>query len=179
MDCRPAMRITRLTTIARTGRLTNRSVIRILTVLRLRGRLVGRLNLVVDQNGSAVAKLKYAGSDDLFLWLDPRKNRDLIAPRRPELHKLLAHSAVDPAVRILEVLDDNDGFPISRVAHGRSGQRHGCPACAQQHFRLNEHSGPQLSGWIGQRRLDLNVSSRRVDDGIDCRDAPGERSAGR
>src|SRR4029077_4131954 len=73
IDCRPAMRITRLTTIARTGRLTNRSVKRIfLAVLRLRRRLVRRLNLVVDENGCAVAKLEHARGNDLFLRLDAR-----------------------------------------------------------------------------------------------------------
>src|SRR5215467_12902507 len=77
MDCSPAMRIIRLTTIARTGRLTNRSVSFILAVLRFRSPLVIRLNLVVDENGSAVAKLKDAGSHDLFPQLDTGEHSDL------------------------------------------------------------------------------------------------------
>src|SRR6478672_975576 len=92
--CSPAMRITRLTTIARTGRLTNRSVNRILAVLRLWSRLVSRLNLIVDENGRAIAELEDARSDDLVLRLDTREDCDLIAARGPELHKLLAHTAV-------------------------------------------------------------------------------------
>src|SRR5262245_18413023 len=70
MDCTPAIRITRLTTIARTGRLTNRSVKRISIVLWLRRRLVLRLNLVIDDNRRSVAELKGAGRDDLFRRLD-------------------------------------------------------------------------------------------------------------
>src|SRR5213083_1994764 len=125
MDCRPAMRITRLTTIARTGRLTKRSVNRILTVLWLGCRLVGRLNLIVDENRSAVAKLEDTGGDDLFLRLDPRQNRDLIAARGSELHELLADAAVRLAIRTFELFNDEYGIPIRRVADrgGRQGHR--------------------------------------------------------
>src|SRR5215510_1294579 len=70
IDCSPAMRITRLTTIARTGRLTKRSVRRILTVLRLWRGLVCRLNLVVDENGCTVAKLEDTGTDHFFSSFD-------------------------------------------------------------------------------------------------------------
>src|SRR3989442_14131722 len=66
MDCRPAIRMTRLTTIARTGRLTKTSVMRILTVLRLRRRLIARLNFVIDDNGRAIPKLEHARTDNLF-----------------------------------------------------------------------------------------------------------------
>src|SRR5215813_8899375 len=72
MDCSPAMRITRLTTIERTGRLTNKSVKRISTVLRLRSRFVFRLNLVVDENRRTIAQLEDTGGHDFFLCLDPR-----------------------------------------------------------------------------------------------------------
>src|SRR5215469_8487328 len=68
--CRPAIRITRLTTIARTGRLTNRSVMRISVVLWFWRGFVGGLNLVVDENGHAVPKFEDAGSDDLFIRLE-------------------------------------------------------------------------------------------------------------
>src|SRR5438876_10188896 len=83
MACSPAIRMTRLTTIARTGRLTKRSVNFIWSpfplssrakrgispsfarcasaVLRLRGRVVGRLNLVVHDDGRAVAELEDPG----------------------------------------------------------------------------------------------------------------------
>src|SRR6185436_8597593 len=70
IDCSPAIRITRLTTIARTGRLTKRSVTRISALLRLRRRLVRRLNLVIDLNGRSVPKLEDTGSHDLFPGLE-------------------------------------------------------------------------------------------------------------
>src|SRR5215510_8810633 len=70
MDCKPAIRITRLTTMARTGRLTNKSVKRILTFLWFRCRLVSRLDLVVDLNCCAVAKFENAGGHYFFLRLD-------------------------------------------------------------------------------------------------------------
>src|SRR5262249_25124044 len=128
MDCRPAIRITRLTTIARTGRLTNRSVNRILAVLRLRRLLVIRLNLVVDENGSAVAKFKDSGSHDLFTRLDTGKYRDLIAAGGSQLDKLLAHTAVRVPVRIFKVFDDEYGIPVGRVADRGCRHGHGQPA---------------------------------------------------
>src|SRR4030095_26553 len=85
IDCKPAIRITRLTTIERTGRLTKRSVNRMSIVLGLRRQLVGRLNLVVDENGGAIPQLEYAGSHDLLLRFYTGKNRDLISARRSEL----------------------------------------------------------------------------------------------
>src|SRR5207249_1242548 len=170
------MRMTRLTTIARTGRLTKRSVRRILTLLRLRGRLVAGLDLVVNQNGYTVAQLEHTGTDDFFARLQARQDRDLIAARGPELHKLLAHAAVRLTVRIFEVFDDEYRISVGRVADRGGRQRHGRMARAQQNVRLNEHSGSQPPVWVGQCGLDLNVSSRLIDDRIDGRDLSRERN---
>src|SRR5262249_43939211 len=104
--CTPAIRITRLTTIARTGRLTNRSVNRILAFLRLGSRLVLRLNFIVDDNGSAVPKLEGARRHDLFFGFDAGQHGNLIASRRTELHKLLAYAAIGSAFRIFEIFND-------------------------------------------------------------------------
>src|SRR5215831_3720334 len=60
IDCSPAIRITRLTTMARTGRRMKRSVSFISAVLGLGGGVVGGLDLVVDQHGGAVAELEDA-----------------------------------------------------------------------------------------------------------------------
>src|SRR5215831_17765412 len=108
IDCRPAMRMTRLTTIARTGRFTNKSVMRISAVLRLRSPLVGRLILVVDENRCAVAKLEYARRDYLLLRLDTREDRNLITARGANSYKLLAHPAVCLTIWLFEVLDNED-----------------------------------------------------------------------
>src|ERR1051326_1406317 len=94
IDCRPAIRITRLTTIARTGRLTKRSVMRILAVLRLRSLLIARLNLIVDENGCSVAQLENAGGHDLISPLEAGDHCDLVAARGPQLDKLLTYAPV-------------------------------------------------------------------------------------
>src|SRR6185295_7148149 len=75
MACKPAIRTTRLTTIARTGRLTKRSVnllfihrpfywsaVRLPSsvVVGLGSRIVAGLDLVVDADGGAVAQLERA-----------------------------------------------------------------------------------------------------------------------
>src|SRR5262249_10613079 len=82
IDCSPAMRITRLTTIARTGRLTKRSVRRILIVLGLWRGFVARLDFVVHENGGTIAKLEGTGTDHLFSALDSGEDGDLITARR-------------------------------------------------------------------------------------------------
>src|SRR6185295_10565159 len=50
MACRPAIRMTTLTTMARTGRLTKRSVMRISVVLGPRRGVVGGLDVVVHRH---------------------------------------------------------------------------------------------------------------------------------
>src|SRR5712692_903900 len=73
IDCRPAIRITRLTTIERTGRLTNRSVNFIrypLIVFGLGSRIVFRLDLVVDRHRRAVAQLEGAGGYNFITCID-------------------------------------------------------------------------------------------------------------
>src|ERR671915_25353 len=63
-DCSPARRITRLTTIARTGRLTKRSVNRIgcsSVVFRAGRRIVAGLHRVVDEDRDPVPQLEHAG----------------------------------------------------------------------------------------------------------------------
>src|SRR5687768_9202778 len=104
MACSPAMRMTRLTTMASTGRLMNRSVnfiklSRLLSpdrsvVFRLGSAIVGRLDRVLDADGGAVAQLEDAGADDLGPGLHAREHRDLVSHRAAQLHHLLARAAV-------------------------------------------------------------------------------------
>src|SRR5688572_4899641 len=122
IDCSPAMRMTRLTTIARTGRLTNKSVMRMClflsdspkglchlianclrwhralalssVVFRFRRRVVARLDLVVHEDGAAIAQLEHARRHDLIAWLPSGYHADLVTARSFELHKLVAHSAI-------------------------------------------------------------------------------------
>src|SRR6187431_345361 len=60
IDCRPAIRMTRLTTIARTGRRTNRSVNFMLTVLGIRRGVVFGHDLVIDLHRHAVSQLEHS-----------------------------------------------------------------------------------------------------------------------
>src|SRR5512138_2637552 len=122
MDCKPAMRMTRLTTIDSTGRLTNRSVKRILAVLRFRRSLVGGLNLVVDGNRCTVAQLEDTGSHNFFAALHAGKNGDLIPTRRTDLHELLAHAAILLPFRIFQRSNNEHRVTIRRIAH--RGRRH-------------------------------------------------------
>src|SRR5512139_2511109 len=64
--CRPAIRITTLTTIASTGRRTKRSVSFTSPLLRARRRLVGGLHLVVHLHRRPAAELEHPGGHHLL-----------------------------------------------------------------------------------------------------------------
>src|SRR6187431_1812598 len=92
MACSPAMRITRLTTRARTGRLTKRSVNFkgfASVVFRLGRGLVRGLGLVAHEHGGPRAQLERARSHDFVADLESGEDRDLVAARAAELHELL------------------------------------------------------------------------------------------
>src|SRR5689334_2313737 len=81
--CSPAMRMTRLTTIATIGRRMKRSVKRMevrprsrLAVGRPRQLFSGRRERVVDEHGHAVLELEGSVADDLFSRLEARDHRD-------------------------------------------------------------------------------------------------------
>src|SRR5438132_2891569 len=117
IDCNPAMRITRLTTIASTGRFMKRSVSFIchpeprrrrgipylLAVLWFGGRVVPRLNRVVDRHRGARTEFEDARSHDLFPRLDAADHSDLIATRAAEFHELLANTSIALAIRAFDV----------------------------------------------------------------------------
>src|SRR5687767_10801645 len=96
MDCSPAMRMTRLTTMARTGRLTKMSVsfMTASVVLRLRRRVVGGLDGVVHVHGRAVPELEDARGHDLLARLHTGGHRHLVATAARQLDELLAHALV-------------------------------------------------------------------------------------
>src|SRR5688572_32734652 len=93
IDCSPAMRMTRLTTIARTGRLTKRSVnfIRsvrlwpdlLLVVFGFRRRVIGWLHFVVHEHRGRVAELEHSGGHNLVACLHTRDHSYLIAAHPP------------------------------------------------------------------------------------------------
>src|SRR3954471_8226125 len=80
---RPSTMMSRLTTIARTGRRMKRSVNFMgLFFLRRRRRVVGRLDLVVDGDRRAVLELDLAAGDDFIALLDAAEDGDLVPARR-------------------------------------------------------------------------------------------------
>src|SRR5215471_1640803 len=87
IDWRPAIRMTRLTTSASTGRRMNRSVHFISAVLRLRRRIAAGLGLIVHEHRRSVAQLEHARGDDLLAGLHAREDRDQIAARIADLHE--------------------------------------------------------------------------------------------
>src|ERR1700675_2677670 len=120
IDCRPAIRITRLTTIANTGRLIKRSVNFIgsprLAVLRPGGRIVFRLNFVVDRNGGTIAQLENAGADYFVAFVHARDDRNLVTARTVDLYELLPHAAVGLPLRTLQIGDDVNRVAIRCIA---------------------------------------------------------------
>src|SRR5258708_13258442 len=94
MDCRPAMRMTRLTTTARTGRLTKRSVNFTSVVLGLGCRVVGRPHLVIHVHGGPVAQLEHAGGRHFLARAEAGEDGHLVPAGDPELHYLLPDAPV-------------------------------------------------------------------------------------
>src|SRR5262245_36467743 len=164
-DQSPAIRITRLTTTARTGRRTKTSVKRMAlasVVLGLRVRLVRGLHLVVDPDGGAAAKLEGPRAHDLGPGRDARQHGDLVAARRPQLHELLRDGLHRLATRSFAVGNDVDRVAVGRVADRRGRQHYDGRLLAGRHARLDEHPGTQLALRVRERRLHLHVAGRRV-----------------
>src|SRR3954454_3521871 len=83
IDCRPAIRMTRLTTIASTGRLTKRSV-NFMTCVRLLifgfgCGAVGRLHLVVHLDGDTIPQFEHSRGHYFLAGVQTRHDRDLIS----------------------------------------------------------------------------------------------------
>src|SRR6185503_11221271 len=166
MACSPAMRITRLTTRARTGRLTKRSVNFkgfASVVFRLGGGLVPRLRLVPHEHGRARAQLEGARSHDLVAGLEPGEDGDLVAARASQLHELLLHALVVLAPGTVEVAHDEHGVSVGRVADRGRGQRD---------HRLHERAWSQAAAGVGQGRLHFDVAGGLAHHGVNRGDAP-------
>src|ERR1019366_3658074 len=88
---KPAMTITRLTTIARTGRRTKMSVsfMIALPIVRVRRELRVDLDLVVHGDGRPVSKLEGARADDVLPGRDAVDDRHEVAPGGADAHELL------------------------------------------------------------------------------------------
>src|SRR6266542_2693902 len=184
--CRPAIRITRLTTTARTGRRTKRSVnfmfAALLAVFGFRSRVVAGLRLVVDLDGGAVAELEDARGHDFLPLLEAGGDRDLVSARGAELDDLLTHAAIDLAVGLLQVRHDEDGVAVRRVVDRGGRERDDRLARRQKDLCVHEHAGLQLPLRVRERGLDLDVAGRLVHDRVERGDRScehrGRRAAG-
>src|SRR5262249_14652106 len=171
----PAIKMTRLTTTASTGRRMNRSVNFILAILRLGSRVVAGLRLVVDLDSRPVSQLENSRRDDFLPGLHTRHHRDLVAAGGSDADELLFDPAVGFAVGSLHVLYDKNRISVGGVVDRGSGERHDRLARAQEDFRLDEHTGPELALRVSERRLNLHVAGRLVDDRVEGSHFPGER----
>src|SRR5262245_48839245 len=171
----PAIKMTRLTTTASTGRRMNRSVNFILAILWLGSRVVAGLRLVVDLDRRPVAELEDSRGDHFLSGLYSRQHRDLVAAARSDSDELLFDAAVAFAVGSLHVLDEEDRISVGGVVDRGSGQGDDRLARAQDHLCLDEHSGPEPGLRIGERRLNLDVAGRLVDDRVEGGHLSSER----
>src|ERR1700722_5102098 len=186
MDCSPAITITRLTTMARTGRLINRSVNFIeltsvsgcrLAVRRLGRRTIFRLNRVVDLHLRAVAQFENARGYNFLSRVYARDNRDLVAAGVAQFYELLLHSAIGFAGWILHVRDYVHGITVGRVVDRRDRKSDDCLVRSGHDCDLHEHAGMKFCRRIRNGRLHLHVPRSLVDNGVDRRDASGKLSA--
>ena len=151
------MRITRLTTIARTGRLTKRSVNACQLSSGFGAGSLDGCTLLFTRTAAPLRSLNTPDVTTSSPGFTPEADADLIAARALELDDLLAHAAIGLAVRPLEVR--RRCRPNRRTARSRSQTRewHDRTALADSHLRLNEHARPQLAVRVREGRLDLNV----------------------
>src|SRR5437588_1576105 len=94
--CKPAMRMTKLTTMASTGRLMKRSVKDFMSVFssridRRRIHLGFRREVVVDRHRHSVAQFENSRADDGFIRLQSIDNRHEIAARFTHSNELLTN----------------------------------------------------------------------------------------
>src|SRR5579872_1492699 len=189
--------MTRLTTIARTGRLTNRSVSFIglsfyrpqagapssvgtwlpLAVLGPWSWAIAGLHLVVDLDWSSVTKSEHSGTDDLVAGFEAGGNCDLIATRTFDLDHLLTDTAVGMPLPIGHVGHDVNRVAVRGIVDGRRRKRHYLARRTQRQVDANKHSGPQLAARIGESRLHLDVARLLIDNRVNRIDAAGELGA--
>src|SRR5260370_5071451 len=179
MDCKPAITITRLTTIDNTGRFMKRSVnfmfcCPCLAIFGLGSGTISRLDFVVDLHGGAIAQLEDARCDYLIARIQPRNNSDLISARAFQLDKLLLDAAVSLALGILEIGDDEDRVTVRGIVDGGGGQRDDRAICTHGQQHLNKHPRAQLTLGIRESRLHLDIPSGFVHLRVDRGNVAGE-----
>src|SRR5580700_9665954 len=115
---RPSTRISRLITIARTGRRMNRSVkfmVRASLFLRRRILFVQRLHAVVDAQRRAVLQFELPAGDHRCPLGYALQDRDLISPSRSRGDEYLLRLQLRIAFRVLLVGRDEHRCPVRVV----------------------------------------------------------------
>src|SRR5689334_7832527 len=147
--CRPAMMMTRLTTIARTGRRTKMSVnfTGASAVLGARGELRLDLDVVVHHDAGIVAELEGSGRHHLLTGFHAVGHGHEIAARFAEPHELLARHLARLAVGtfgggagfVFLVLDDEDRVAVRSAHDGRRRNGDDRALLGQHDGDLREH----------------------------------------
>src|SRR6266436_2504901 len=125
--CKPAIRITKLTTSASTGRLMKRSVkdfmsLRSLRINWVRIYLRVRCQIVVDRHRHSVSQFENPRTHDGFAGLQSLRNRDEIAAPFTDAHKLLSnHLRFFAGLFVFLFLNHKNRVPERRV--GNCGSR--------------------------------------------------------
>src|SRR4051812_20321602 len=187
--CNPAMMITRLTTIARTGRLTKISVNfkGASPVLRVRVELGIGLDVVVHDDRGAIAKLESTDRDHLLAGLDAIDDGHEVSAcfaRSDELlpSDLLGRRCARALARRLifggrRRLYHEDRVAVRCVNHRRGRDRNDVPFHREHDRYVGEHPRAKLLVLVGERGAELQVTRRRVDGGIDGHQASLGRNA--
>src|SRR5262245_42047622 len=158
--CAPMSRISRLTTLASTGRLMKMSVKAMWLLFRpLRLRRQGLR--IVDLDGGVGVKLELAAGHDLLAFLHAFQNRDLVALARPDAYETpfdgelrRRHFHLAHACRLLRsgrtLLHHPHAVAIKSVGHRGARDRHELLRLAFEHSRIGEHARQQQMVTIGQ-----------------------------
>src|SRR5712692_3065972 len=169
----PAIRITKLTTIAITGRRMKRSVNFISlpfgesVVRRLGSQLGSGSELVVHRHRHTVAQFERAGADHGFAWGHPGDDRDEIPASLAESNELLVRDQGGLTARILLFLDRKNRVSVRREDHSRRrDQGHGL-FVVRKHLDIHEHPRRQPPVGVFEDTANPDVTSCDVDLGID------------
>src|SRR5438876_3980457 len=145
--CKPAMRMTKLTTIASTGRLMKRSVKDFMSILgsriyRRRIHLRFRREIIVDRYRHSIAQFENSRAHDGFIRFQPVDNRNEIAACFAHPNKLLTNRLrFLAALRVLLFLDHKNLISKRRVSNPRTGNNTRLLFCRRYPFEFGNRSG--------------------------------------
>src|SRR6266496_3680325 len=168
----PAMTMTRLTTIAMTGRRMKRSVKFMMgsgpsLVGRLRGELrLGREGVVHGDRG-AVPQLEGAAADERLPRAQSGDHRDEVAPALSQADELLPGDGDGLPDPVLVLLDREHRVAVGREDDRRRRDREHRPRVGPEDLPVGEHPGPEAPGVVPERRPDADVARGRVHLGVD------------